>query len=159
YRPRLPQLVLRLPRAETLLYEGQDPQEVSLEGTLELPAERSEFAAELLVNGAVSNSRPILDPSRQHVTARIPLQLRDNRIQLRLSNAWKVTSLSEPILVRYLRPPHRLHFTTVQSGMRSLADYVGWPRWASLPGISQVTEKPVADLAARLYSARPLTFV
>src|SRR5262249_38972371 len=88
YRPRLPQLVLRLPRPETILYEGRDPQEVTLEGVLELPADRSEFAAAILVNGAVSDSQPILDRARQRLTARVRLQLGDNRIQVRLSNAW-----------------------------------------------------------------------
>lgn len=159
YRPRLPHLVLSLPRAGTILSEGQDPREVQLAGTLELPPDPREFAVAVLVNGVPADTRPVLDSSRRRLTANVSLQFGDNRIQVRLSNAWQVTSVSEPVVVHYARPPRGLLFPSTQSGMRPLTDLIAWPRWASVPGIAQVTEKPVADLVARLDSTQPVTFV
>src|SRR5205823_4107755 len=39
------------------------------------------------------------------LTAKVPLQPGENRVQARLTNAWHAEASSEEIPVRYLRPP------------------------------------------------------
>jgi WD40 repeat protein len=159
YRPPLPTVVLTSPPTGTILYDGQDAREIRFVAALQQPGESKEFTAALLVNGEPLEIRPVFDSSKQQLTARVPLQFGDNRIRVQLSNRWRGTSLSEPVLVRYLRPPLHIRFLPTLAGMRPLTDYLSWPRWASLPGVPLFAEKPVADLVARLHSARPLTFV
>src|SRR5262249_26780091 len=48
---------------------------------------------------------PEVDEAAEALTAQVPLQPGENRIQVRLRNAWGGAFTSDPVTVRYARPP------------------------------------------------------
>ena len=68
--------------------------------------DRQPFRSTILLDGIEIPQAPILDEEGRRLSARIePSRGGDNRIQLRLSNIWGASRLSDPVSVRYLRPP------------------------------------------------------
>src|SRR5262249_40616336 len=121
------------PDDERILYAGEQKPEFLLEAGLTYPAERRPFEAVVVLNGEPLRDRPAVDEKSGKLTARIPLQAGENRIQIRLHNAWREVSTPDPpVALRSLPPPRVVEVT------------------ASKPRKLQV------DIAARVVSASAL---
>lgn len=105
YRPRLPTLTLVRPDREVnLADEGKGFPDLDLEWRI-APNNEQPFEAKVLVNGE-ERASPTFKSADQSLIARVKLpRPGDNEIQLRLTNEWKVASLSEAVVVHCLRPP------------------------------------------------------
>jgi WD40 repeat protein len=113
FRPPLPRLVLRGP--DQPIYEDAKragAPEAPIQGTY-LSTSEVPFEATLLVN-----DRELMPVPTREVewTKRVPLKAAagepipiENRIQVRLKSKYGVYT-TEPVMVRYLRPPHDIHF-------------------------------------------------
>jgi len=106
YQPPLPEIDFIEPPAR-VVYDGPtgQPPLVSLSARLKLRQDQQPFQSAILLNGTEVPQVPILDNGGGRLTARITPQQSDNRIQLRLSNQWGATRLSDVVQVQYLRPP------------------------------------------------------
>jgi WD40 repeat protein len=135
YRPPVPKLVLLEPAQAVVLYEGKDPAEVQVRYRMLMPPDTQKFAVVVMLNDSEQQKIvPQIDAKTQSLTARVPVQHGDNRIQIKVSNQWNVVETSEDIVVaRYLRPP----------------------RIVKLDGPKE-SDKPLADLTATVHSALPL---
>lgn len=129
YRPPLPSLVLTAPAPGARFFEGSDPREIQVRVRLTLPEQPHPFQAVVLVNGKETAATI----HEQDLAARVVLDNGENRIQLRLSNAWNAVVVTGDWQVRYLRPPHHIEFAEPKG-----------------------TEKAMAQLEAKVQSALPL---
>jgi WD40 repeat protein len=128
YRPPLPRLEMTEPAQGLTLYQGTDAAEVRVAGRLlPLPGSRVDDVV-VLVNGAPMNQRPTLDQQAQTLNARVPLTPGTNRIQIQLGNKGKVARTSDPVQVRFLRPPHDLRFEEPRLGDTALTNLVATVR-------------------------------
>src|SRR5262249_19739246 len=133
YRPALPRLVLLTPETALTAYEdGKESRDLSLEFKLITPPERQPFEAAVLVDGQKQADKPVFDAKAEKLTAKARLQPGTSRIQVELTNQWQATSLSEPIVARYLRPARIVETSPKES------------------------KKPLVDLVANVVSATPL---
>ena len=136
YQPPLPEIDFIEP-PERVVYDGPtgQPPLISLSARLKLRQDQQPFQSAILLNGTEVPQVPILDNAGGRLTARItPQQSGDNRIQLRLSNIWGATRLSDVVPVRYLRPPR-----------------------VSQVAITSIQGRPFADLTARVDSPADLS--
>jgi WD40 repeat protein len=103
YRPRLPAVTLIRPDREVnLVDEGSGFPDVDLEWRID---NEQPFEAKVLVNGE-ERGAPTFKSAEQTLVAKVKLpRPGDNEIQLRLTNKWKVASLSESVVVHCVRPP------------------------------------------------------
>lgn len=135
YRPALPKLTLSaaLPDPEGVLYEGQDPPRILLEGRLEFPRDRRAFRAAVLVNDQERKDvQPEIDLKAGTLSARVPLNLGPSLIQVRLTNEWGAAS-TIPLdpEINYLRPPRIVQVVEPKVGDRPVVDVVAWVESAS----------------------------
>ncbi|MGB2609485.1 MAG: hypothetical protein WBC80_10940 [Isosphaeraceae bacterium] len=135
YQPPLPEIDFIEP-PERVVYDGPtgQPPLISLSARLKLRQDQQPFQSAILLNGTEVPQVPILDNAGGRLTARITPQQSDNRIQLRLSNIWGATRLSDVVPVRYLRPPR-----------------------VSQVAITSIQGRPFADLTARVDSPADLS--
>ncbi|MGZ3354787.1 MAG: hypothetical protein ACXVBO_08025, partial [Isosphaeraceae bacterium] len=135
YQPPLPEIDFIEP-PERVVYDGPtgQPPLISLSARLKLRQDQQPFQSAILLNGTEVPQVPILDNAGGRLTARITPQQSDNRIQLRLSNIWGTTRLSDVVPVRYLRPPR-----------------------VSQVAITSIQGRPFADLTARVDSPADLS--
>jgi len=103
YQPLTPTVTLVAPAA--LQFGEKESGELSLQGRLRLPADRRPFRALVFVNDKELPAPPAIDERAETLSAKVPLQPGDNKIQVRLNNTWEGSSVSNMISVRYARPP------------------------------------------------------
>jgi WD40 repeat protein len=111
YRPLLPVAQLTEPRDGAVVYADRDLKDtavVQVRGRLSRPADQHPYRATVVVNDRESTAAAILDANAGTLTIPATLSPGDNRIRLKLSNAWSMESSTEDILVRYRRPPYVL---------------------------------------------------
>jgi WD40 repeat protein len=133
YRPAVPRLVLATPETALTVYEdGKATRELPLEFKVIAPPDRQPFEAVVLVDGQKQTDKPVFDAKADKLTAKARLQPGTNRIQVELTNQWQATSMSEPIVARYLRPARIVETSPKES------------------------KKPLVDLVANVVSATPL---
>ncbi len=106
YQPPLPEIDFIEP-PERVVYDGPtgQPPLVTLSARLKLRQDQQPFQSSILLNGTEMPQVPTLDKAGGRLTARITPRQADNRIQLKLSNIWGATRLSDVVPVRYLRLP------------------------------------------------------
>jgi WD40 repeat protein len=131
YRPQLPTLKLTTPFDGITLRKGKDGPEFELKAELANPADPRPYQLEIWINEKKWPRRASI--KGKAVSATLPLESRENRIAIRLSNQWGRNS-SVSGLVRYLRPPRILKLEEPKVG-----------------------EKPLVDIAGRVESELPLT--
>jgi WD40 repeat protein len=133
----VPKLVLTKPVAGAIFYEeeGKANPEIDLVGTLELPNNQP-FERVVLVQNTEGKEEFKVTPTvkGETLTARIPLKFKNSRVVVLLSNEWNTPAVAAQADVRYLRPPRIL---SVEAPKES--------------------DKPLADVAARVQSASDLT--
>lgn len=135
YQPPVPQVVLTVPTRGLIVVEGKDAREIRVEGIWPEQEDPRDFQATLFVNEQPQRSPVEVFAKERRLTAAVTLQPGENRIQIRLANAWQATSLAETE-VRYNRPPRILPIDSTVT-----------------------TQKPEIDLVARVESpvGLPLT--
>jgi WD40 repeat protein len=138
YRPPLPRLVY-LPERELDYYDdGQGAPAVALKFRLVPRAaapQGENLQAAARVNGkALPAKQVVLDAKKRLLTVTFTPAPGKNRVQVRLTNAWKGAENAVPLDVRFLRPPRAIKF-------------VDAPRRST---------KPVIDLTANVQSPLPL---
>ena len=120
YRPPVPEVAdLALDPPDAVVY---DLPRVKLTGRLIAPPDRHPFEATLIVNGATRPERPVLDEVAGTVSAEVRLDPGENRIQVRLGNAWRSAWITEPAHVAYRRPPRVVGVETTAAGDRPFLD-------------------------------------
>jgi len=105
YRPRLPELKIVQPEDQAALYHGKDPDHLQLEARILWPDNRLSCEAILLVNDRLQGVPVKVEAEMAILAIPVALGAGDNRLQLRLRNAWGSERAFDPIHVRYLRPP------------------------------------------------------
>ena len=105
YRPQLPEVIFTAPPADSVLCAGRDAPQVPLVARLGAVAEEHPYSADILVNGAKVSTVPVVDSAHGELTAQVPLSHGENRIQVRLANAWGREATSTVLAVRYTEPP------------------------------------------------------
>lgn len=134
YHPRLPAVTLLRPEREVNLFDdgnGFPELDVAWQAT---PSNEHPFEVKLVVNGQELGT-PSFDRAEQALLAKVKMpRPGDNVVQLRLSNAWNETALSEAVQVHCLRPP-----LVAIAGAKTLT-----------------TEKAFTDLIFQITSALPV---
>ncbi|HMC63971.1 MAG TPA: hypothetical protein VKI65_03455 [Gemmataceae bacterium] len=127
FRPRPPEIVLTAP--EVIYDDGKGPAQVRVDGRLALAPEHRKrtYDAVVLLNGKPLETKPEMTGDR--LTARVPLSERANAIQVRLTDSekdWGLSRTSQPVSVRYLRPPRniRIDKPNVIKAKKALTDIV-----------------------------------
>ena len=153
YQPPLPEIDFIEP-PERVVYDGPtgQPPLVSLSARLKLRQDQQPFQSAILLNGTEVPQVPILDNAGGRLTARITPQQSDNRIQLRLSNIWGATRLSDVVQVRYLRPPRVSQVAVTPIQGRAFADLDGAGRF---PGRPESQGRPGGSRTDWTRGARP----
>jgi WD40 repeat protein len=133
----LPKLVLTKPAPGATFYEEESKAnpEVELQGTLDLPDDRK-FDAVVMIHDADGKDELKVAPvvKGETLTAKVPLKYRNSRIEVLLSNEGNDPTVAAEMQLRYLRPPRILS--------------VDAPKESA---------KPLADVAARVYSPLEVT--
>ncbi|HMB04624.1 MAG TPA: hypothetical protein VKP69_12900, partial [Isosphaeraceae bacterium] len=125
YRPPVPEVAdVVLDPSDAVVYAapGADPPHARLRARLIATGDRHPFEAAILVNGEEQPGRPVIDEAAGTLTAEVPLQPGDNRIQVRLGNAWRSAWITEPVGVTYRRPPRVVALETGAVGDRPFLD-------------------------------------
>jgi WD40 repeat protein len=104
YHPPVPRFHRTAPADETVLYDDADQAAVLVAGRFDGPADFRPFKVEILVNGQ-SAMRLEVDRKVPALREKVKLSPGDNRIQVRLSNAWRNQATTEAVVVSYLRRP------------------------------------------------------
>jgi WD40 repeat protein len=133
----LPKLVLTKPAPGAIFYEeeGKANPEIELQGTLDLP-NNQKFDAAIVVHDADGKDETKVTPvvKGETLTAKVPLKYKNNRVEVLLSNEGNDPVAAAETQLRYLRPPRILS--------------VDAPKESA---------KPLADVAARVYSPLDVT--
>ncbi|HVS39122.1 MAG TPA: WD40 repeat domain-containing protein [Gemmataceae bacterium] len=106
YRPPAPKI--------TAITQPLDPSEVDeaevhVHAVLKQPADKKACTAHVLVNG-VEQRPQILDADAAELDAQVQLRPGANQVVIQLSNAWGAVVETDPVHVRYVRPPRIVKF-------------------------------------------------
>jgi WD40 repeat protein len=150
YRPLPPTVDLVAPAP---LYEGQERQ-ATITGRLKPPADgnTAAYEARVLVNDKPTDAVPRIDAARETLEAAVPLpQQRDTPVRVELRTKRGAATVSDPVDILYLRPPHDLKLEAPQVGKSAVVEVVGWAE-SALPltkveahvkGAKEATERDV----------------
>jgi WD40 repeat protein len=125
YRP-LPPTVELLP-PERPLHEGEGKPEARLTGLVKPPADGNtvEYQARVLVDGKPSDTAHVKEADgKLSVTAAIPRQ-RETSVSVELSNAREQKTVSDPVVIQYLRTPRNLELRQPNVGDSAAVDVTG----------------------------------
>jgi WD40 repeat protein len=103
YRPLLPAVALLEPEPGRLVVGQGKTQAIEVRARLTPPGHAHPYQAFVLVNG--QEYRANVNEANRLLTASVPLRPKDNRIQIRLRNAWGAEFTSAAVPVTYHRPP------------------------------------------------------
>lgn len=134
YRPAVPFIELQPLQAGPVLQGQADTAEVALTALVHPADDPQPYDRVILVNDKVLDKQPAIQERAGVLTAKVPVTPGENRIQIRVSNRWGSVFTSEPVLLRYLRPP----------------------RVVSLKRDGAEDARPVLDLVAEVRSPLPL---
>jgi hypothetical protein len=121
YRPLPPRLELTEPSQGLVVTEGRDQPHVQIKGRLIPRDGASPFQAAITVNGK-QVGRPVINS--ETLTADVPLDPGENRIEVRLTNEWHGTPTVQQTLVTYRRPPRIVELENPTIGPKPLIDLV-----------------------------------
>jgi WD40 repeat protein len=122
YQPPLPRVLVVAPGDGETIADEKDLDTYKVEARLIPTGDPHPYKAEVLVSGQDAVAAA-LNERDDALTARVPLKPGSNRLQVRLSNAWDAVVLSEPVTVRYVRPPTVGALENVTKGEGPLHDF------------------------------------
>ncbi len=124
FRPPLPTLVIESPKTDVVLVEGRDAPLLQLSARLPAPRQRYPFAVSIFVNGKPATVAPTIDLEAGTVTAKIPLELGQNKVALKVSNEWSPTQIQSVARVDFLTLPAVTRFGELGAAQAPVIDVV-----------------------------------
>ena len=143
YRPRLPEVLVSDPLPESIFYdEGKGAPMVNVTGVI---TRTNSYPAKAVL---LVNDKPMaltLPDEGEAWTAKVPLAKSGvNRLQIRVTNEWEMTSTTEVVNIRYVRPPLNIRFEPPPPPKTPIVDLTAWIE-SPLPLIRESVEALVND--------------
>ena len=135
YQPPVPVVSrVTVPRVGEVLDGSEETKTVRVRGEVRLPPGVRAYTAVIQVNGKPAAQLPVIDEKAGTVTGTAVIGPGENRLWIEVRNKWGVSSTSEVVAIRYVRPPV----------------LVGQPGHERVPG------RALLNLKAQVISATPL---